>query len=293
MSDYFSDRELGPRPRVSEAIDHSLWSALVGLIEGRLNDGSFGYRFPQPCSDNKALGYGTDVDAFRVRLEGEVPGLGLPLDTQAIPHPVMVLDLLEFCAKSVGEPQRDGWHDFMRHYHLSWDRDAGLASFVADVNLLLARNGVAFELAPNGQARRLLPPHLGGTLAASNFRTGEPHTDALLEEARRRFLAPRVDDRRDGLEKLWDAFERIKTLESPDKRASADAQLDRAARPGSRLRAVLGDEARALTEIGNKHRIRHSELDQEPLETPSQVDYVFLRLFALIHLLLSSNGRLG
>jgi hypothetical protein len=293
MSDYFSDREFGSRPRTSETIEPGVWAALVSLIDTRIDDGSFGHRFPSACSDSPTIGCGTDAKAFQLRLAGEIPDLEWPLDPYMVPTTVTVLDFLEFCAKAVGEPIRGAWHDYMRHYHLSWERQAGLAKFVTDVNLLFSRNGVAFELNPSGQAHRLLPEHLGHTLATSNFRTGETHTDALLEDARRRFLAPRHEDRRDGLEKLWDAFERIKTLEGIDKRVSADVLLDRAARPGSRLRAVLANEARALTEIGNSHRIRHSELSQEPLEASEQVDYMFLRLFAFIHLLLSASGRLG
>lgn len=131
-------------------------------------------------------------------------------------------------------------------------------------------------------------------MTSANFRTGDAETNALLEDARRRFLAPKLEDRRDGLEKLWDAFERIKTLEpGANKRVSADALLGRAARPGSKLRQGLAEEADALTRIGNTHRIRHSEIGQEALETTAQVDFLFSRQFAFIHLVLVSSGRLG
>jgi hypothetical protein len=69
--------------------------------------------------------------------------------------------------------------------------------------------------------------------------------------------------------------------------------LDKAAKPGSKLRKTLADEAAALTGIGNSHRIRHSETWQEPLETTAQVDFLFGRLFAFIHLLLTTSGRMG
>ncbi|OYT68309.1 MAG: hypothetical protein CFK52_15325, partial [Chloracidobacterium sp. CP2_5A] len=97
------------------------------------------------------------------------------------------------------------------------------------------------------------------------FRTGDAETDRLLEAARKLILAPDVDRRRDALEKLWDAFERLKALEpGPDKRAQAEALLDRAAGPAApRLRALVGEEAKALTDIGNSFRIRHSETSQE------------------------------
>lgn len=293
MSNYFSDRERGPKPRMSERIDDTTWAALFSIISAAIDDGSFGYRFPLPCLDSPTLGCGTDTHAFWSAVAGEIPDLDLPLNPRSTPEAVDVLDLLEFCAKAIGQPEKGAWHDYQRHYHMTWDRPLGLERFVADVNLILARNGVAFELSASGEARRLLLSHLGHLLTTALFRTGEAHTDALLEDARLRFLAPRQQDRRDGLEKLWDAFERIKTLHGDDKRASANALLDSAARPDSKLRSMLATEARALTEIGNTHRIRHSEMSQEPLETPAQVDYVFLRLFSFIHLVLTASGRLG
>ena len=76
------------------------------------------------------------------------------------------------------------FHSFFGHCHLSWDRDAGLARFVSDVNLLFARNAVAYELTPEGQARRLLPTPLAEALGRTVFATGDGETDRLLETAR-------------------------------------------------------------------------------------------------------------
>lgn len=47
----------------------------------------------------------------------------------------------------------------------------------------------------------------------------------------------------------------------------------------------------ALTRLGNTHRIRHSETNQEPLETALQIDYLFTRLFAFLHFVLKAGGR--
>lgn len=43
----------------------------------------------------------------------------------------VVLDLLEFCAKAVGEPIQGSYHSYHHHYHLRWDRDAGLLAKVS------------------------------------------------------------------------------------------------------------------------------------------------------------------
>lgn len=294
MSDYFTDREFGARTRTSEVIEARLWGGLFGLIDTRIDDGAFGYRFPAACSDEGRLPYGTDQRTFAKTLEAEVPWVEWPLRYDQVPDTPVVLDILEFCASAVGKPIAGRYHDYHKHTHLSWDREEGLAQFVSDVNTMFARNGVAFELSAAGKASRVLPAHLGQELLRANFVTGDRETDTLLEGARSRFLAPKEQDRRDGLEKLWDAFERIKTLEpGGDKRASADALLDKAARTGSKLRQALGDEAAALTRIGNTHRIRHSEISQEALETTPQVDFLFGRLFAFVHLLLCASGRIG
>lgn len=294
MSGYFTEREFGPRARSAELIDERAWGGLQSLIDTRIDDGSFGYRFPLTCSDQGREPFGTDSANFGRMLEAEVPDATWPLVAWTTPETPVILDILEFCAKAVGRPSRGRWHDYAKHTHIAgWDRAQGLAEFVGEVNVILARGGIAFELSAEGVARRLLPQHIGQELLNTNFRTGDPETDALLEDARRRFLAPKVEDRRDGLEKLWDAFERIKTLEpgAPNKSVTADAILDKAAQPGSKLRKVLADEAAALTSIGNSHRIRHSETWQEPLETTPQVDFLFCRLFAFIHLLLTASGR--
>lgn len=289
---FFTDREFGGAPRASELIDARLWGGLHALIETRIDDGSFGFRFPAICTDAGRRPFGCDRHAFAQMLEAEVPTISWPLDAREVPDTFVVLDLLDFCGLAVGQPIRGSWHGFFDHYHIGWDREAGLDGFVREVNRLLARNGVAFEMTPAGSMRRMLPDALRSSLLDARFATGDAETDRLLEVARARILAPRPDDRNDGLEKLWDAFERIKTLEpGSDKRRTAEAMLDRAARPGSGFRAMLSHEADALTRIGNSHRIRHSEVAQEPLETLLQIDYLFTRLFGFLHLLLKASGR--
>jgi hypothetical protein len=292
MTDYFTDREFGARPRTSEIIDDRLWNAFQSLIDTRIDDGGFGYRFPLACPDHGANACGADRYSFASTLQAEVPWINWPYGYTSAPETPVILDVLEFCASAVGTPIVGAYHSGLRHHHLTWDRQDGLARFVADVNRLFSRNGVAFELTQQGKAQRLLPAHLGQALVQANFRTGDPATDALLETARSRFLAPKIEDRRDGLEKLWDAFERIKTLETGVKKIDADRLLDMASR-APKLRHELAEEAAALTRIGNNHLIRHWETTQEPLETSPQVDYLFGRLFAFIHLLLTASNRIG
>ena len=306
---YFSERERGPRPRTAEAISQPVRRALLRQIQIGIGNGSYGWRFPEQCCDERGT-CGTDERAFWDTAAAEVPDLLLPENAsseQAVQcaddvDTGVFLDLLEFCARAVARPVQRDYHSFFGHYHLGFDRDAGLTDFLSHVNQLFRRNlshvnqlfrrnGVAFELSDEGDARRLGAPGLREELREAEFDTGDAETDRLLAAARQRILSPREEDRRDALEKLWDAFERVKTLETgASKRAQADRLLDRTAE-SPKLRELLGQEAIALTEIGNGLRIRHSETTQEPVQTLEQIDYLFHRMFSFLRLVLRATGR--
>jgi len=150
---------------------------------------------------------------------------------------------------------------------------------------------MAYELRPNGEVVRLAPPVLREALASGVFHTGDNELDTLLETARVRFLDPDPSVRRDGLEKLWDAWERLKTIEpGKDKKVSTTALLDKMASEAN-FRQVLETEAAELNRTGNTFRIRHSETTQTGLDHDDHVDYLFHRLFALIRLALRMTGR--
>lgn len=137
---------------------------------------------------------------------------------------------------------------------------------------------------------RPVPPVLFeamGTLPPS----GDHILDALLSDACKKFKDAAPKSRTEGTEKLWDAWERLKSLEvQGDKRMSVARLLEQCS-PEPTFRSQLNAEARTLTEIGNAFHIRHFETDKVSISFPEQNDYLFHRLFALMHLLLFSRGR--
>ena len=72
-----------------------------------------------------------------------------------------------------------------------------------------------------------------------------------------------------------------------DKKDSVQKLLNMAA-PEEAFRKMLNNEAITLTEIGNSFQIRHSETDKLPVIAGKHIDYLFHRLFSIIHLLLVS-----
>ena len=110
-----------------------------------------------------------------------------------------------------------------------------------------------------------------------------------LEEARIKFLSPDASVRREAVERLWDCWERIKTVEEPDnKKRSIALLLDKVAAETS-IRQMLEEEARKLTEIGNTFHIRHTEVTQTRISDSDHLDYLFHRIFAMIQLVLKKS----
>ncbi len=289
---YFSDRELGPRPRIKEEIDQRAWGGIIAAIGSRIADGSFGYHYPAECPDGKGP-FGCDGYQFYLALTAEINDISWPLNSAQVPPTLAILDLLEFCHRAVAKPVQGSYHPYYDHYHLAFKQEEGQTCFRDNINSILARNELAYELTADGVVVRLAPGALREALASAMFRTGDGELDSMLETARVKYLDPAPEVRRESLEKLWDAWERLKTVEpGKDKRESSKALLDRAAGEPT-FREALEREAEELTRIGNKFRIRHSETYQVPLKLSEQVDYLFHRMFALIRLLLRTTGRGG
>jgi hypothetical protein len=289
---YFSDRELGQKPRTVEKIPEKVWGGIAAAIRARLSDGSFGNSFPEECPDGAGI-YGCDENMFMEALAAEMPEDILPLHSGHLPSTLSILDLIEFCHRHVARPVQGGYHQFFKHHHLTFEPEDGQDRYRQDINRIFSRNGMAYKLKNNGQIMRLAPPVLEDLLIPMIFQTGDSDLNSLLESARSKFLSPDPTVRRESLEKLWDAWERIKTIEpGADKKASMSAMLEKIS-PEINFRERLDKEALELTSIGNNFRIRHSETNQTPLQLSEHVDYLFHRMFSLVHLMLKVTGRGG
>jgi hypothetical protein len=303
MSDYFSDRENGTRARTEQVISPTVWAGLVATVQALNNSGAFGLRFPERCTDGQVI-CGSDSDALAASVIAEMPGLAWPLATTATvgegyfsehqpfaPDTLLILDFIEFVHASVAKAIPGKYHDYLNHYHLTFDQEVGREEFRSIINRMFARNGVAFEMLPNGRIVRLLPPVLGEDMKRAVFNTGDRTLDNMLDECRAKFSDRNPLLRREALERLWDAWERLKSLADPsDKKKSIKIILDAVTSEPS-LRARIEVEATELNSIGNSHLIRHSEVSQVPVIDVDHIDYLFYRLFAMIQLMLRKKGN--
>jgi hypothetical protein len=103
--------------------------------------------------------------------------------------------------------------------------------------------------------------------------TKDDELNKLIEEAKSRFLDP--NDKYIAIEKLWDAFERIKTyFDGEDKSQSAKKLLTKIS-DGFDDSFLFEEEFKKLTIIGNSYRIRHHETDKKEIKDPKHLTYLF------------------
>lgn len=107
----------------------------------------------------------------------------------------------------------------------------------------------------------------------------------LLQKAQSYF---NQGSKQEAVEKLWDAFERIKTIYTDcDKKHSAEIIIDTISKGASYYKQIFNSESLKLTDIGNKFRIRHHETDKIEIDDERYYDYFFYRCNAFISLIIN------
>ena len=303
---YFSESEFGEVSRDKEEIGYIAWRGLLSMIQVRVTDGYFGKAYPAICEDGTFV-VSTNVGQFDDALLAEVPRLATLVEhdysynrsltlqslgalNDAPPTPE-ILDIIQFCWKNIAKPSSAVPHPnfFYQHYHLlDFDVLAGREEFRAEIETIFRRNGIAYQLTEQGRIERLLDPVQHEALANHNFETGDSELDDLLDKSRVKFLNPDPETRREALEHLWDAWEKLKSLDGQgDVRQRATAMLDRTAGSDSpKFREVLEKEADKLYKIGNQLNIRHRNMHQEAIAQSEHADYLFHRMFSLVQMIL-------
>jgi len=281
MSLYFSERQLGVKAPVLQKIERPFWCAFVALINSFVDRNYFTEKFPETCSESPCP-VQCSHNSLSALLQAEIEEITWPLSADILPETHIILDLIEFFGRFISKPTQYEYHSYGKHNHiLSFDLNSGFLEYREGVNRLLRRCKHPYEF--NNNVEHLLPIGLDD-LVKSSYRTGDPVLDQLLTVALSKIQDKNTAIRNEALEKLWDAWERLKTILSLDKKQGITLLLNKAF-PEPQLFKYIEDEANTLTRIGNNFLIRHSETTKTAI-APEHVDYLFHRLLALIHALI-------
>lgn len=278
---YFSDSALGPRPLVLDDLPPTAWTGISATFHRFAEQHYFAAEFPEQCRDGKGVS-GTSMAGLRALLVSHIPKLGndWPREDQQ-PDTITAMDLVVFGWHHAHAPTADSHHSYFGHDHYTFDQPTGRERWRSEINRILERNGVALRQEPDGRVIRVGTVAVGIVTQSPVPATGDAQLDEKIATALRKYQDPDVAVRREALEALWDAFERVKTVIDPtNKKRSAEALVElMVTDPASRT--VVTDEFSALTSLGNEFQIRHHEVARHAVE-PAIIDLLFVRGLALI-----------
>lgn len=205
------------------------------------------------------------------------------------PNKYAVLDFIEFVYENLSDYDEYEPHSFMRHHHLSFPQTKELKEkFRGEINRLFERNGIVFYLDVDGFVKRHLPLELDSLINSLYICTSDVRLNEMISSAIDGIKNPNESDRIYALEKLWDAFERMKTYYSEKKKQSTEQLIAHVSAETDKFDELLDEEFRKLTDIGNKYQIRHFEQDKIQIKSLKHIDYLFYRMIALINMCIKS-----
>lgn len=285
----YSDRVNGPISRTQEELPDNTSAGLRGLVQRRIEGHWLAEEFPEFCADGNGIA-GTNYRSVEAAIEALIPDARWPISEEWLDDET-VFDILEYVGQHVAKPSNGRNHEFLRHHELNFNKKDGRAEFREEVNAILARGGTVYEMNGAMQIQRVGSPEVQAALRTLRPATGDATLDGLLETARTLYLSRKPADRANAIEKLWDGFERLKSIDDPtDKKNSTALLLGNI--PDAALRDVIETEMFALTKLGNNFQIRHHEVGKHAIPADAQ-DYFATRMVNLIVFLLDQSGRLA
>lgn len=160
--------------------------------------------------------------------------------------------------------------EFFEKYNQSND-------FEMQTNAILKLNGINLKL-NNGKVVNTLDSKIKNSALA---KVQEAGLKELLQEASKYYDEGSLTI---AVEKLWDAFERLKTYYSPglDKKKSTNKIVNDMSSAKDSYKELFEKEFYELTAIGNNFRIRHHETTKIDVEDKRHYDYFYKRCLSLI-----------
>ena len=218
-----------------------------------------------------------------------VPGFDDEYDQYAL------LDFIEYMAQNMQDISERWNNERYGNYQTidCFDTAEIFEKFQEEINEIFIEAGLLYRLTDEEIVERIVENSpLTQEIENSFVSINEPGTRELLKDAVALYKTPNPAARQDSVEKIWDALERLKTYYTTlDKRHSSEKIANDMAGGNSDFIDLFNDEFKALTNIGNKYRIRHHETDKIDITDARYYDYLFNRCLSLIALAIKYFGE--
>ena len=262
------------------------------------------WKFPRACEDGIWDCCGLDKLQLATEMRFEIPNLfisqsgkiGIPSVIYSIfeDEPYVdeydqysLLDFIEFMYANIRDVNKEEYHSFHRHYHLkTLNTTDNKNQFRDDINNCFKKTNLLYFLNSNGEVERIIENSvLSDEVIDTVLSIDDKGINELLKEAIDLHRSHNPSASRNAVEKLWDAFERLKTYYVQfDKKDSSNKIIADMAGDSEDYKELFKDEFMKLTKIGNNYRIRHHETDKIEINDDRYYDYFFNRCLSLIAL---------
>ena len=281
---YYSQREKrarhAPNPEIGADFCAAFRAYLQRIAEARYFDKEFS---------------GTWQDGFppvKGRLLEELGHVPWPISPDSPPATNCVLDLVEFFYRYVAKPTKWEWHSYYEiELPTEYSVSDGRYAYTVQINGMFGRFHHPYKL-QMGVISRKGSDVLDVRTTIGDLRTNDAHLARLLNSAVTNFFDRSGGKKLEALRSVVDAFERLKTLEGKDKKASAEAVIAKVS-PDESVRRCLTDHFLTVTRIANEFTIRHHEQDRIELSDERLVEYLFYGYFNLVRLILEKYDMAG
>lgn len=196
-----------------------------------------------------------------------------------------ILDLVEYIFARCKDYQNNWYHNYFNHFHIVFTKTKKTRNeFKNRLNALFEKLGLLYVLKGNGEIERIVSNEsILNKLKEVTRDSLDCSLKELINQALSLYLKPDSSNIQLSLEKIWDAFERIKTIyPNLDKKESSNQLIDVISTGNENYKKLLRNEFDQLTTIGNEYRIRHHETNKIEITDIRHKEYLFNRCVSLL-----------
>lgn len=254
------------------------------------------HMFPLNCHHNFTNSNYTAFDEkiFITRIKIRIPSLFInESDEISVPErdneydQYALLDLIEYLALNIKDIS-EHWNNQYQNYKTidCLETSYIFENFKKEINEIFTEGGLLYKLTDEKIIERIVENSPLTVEIENSFEmVNEVGIRELLKDAVALYKTPSFTARQDSVEKIWDAFERIKTYYTEfDKKESSEKIVNNMSGGDSNFYILFNDEFKNLTNIGNNYRIRHHETNKIDITDVRYYDYLFNRCLSLIAL---------
>ncbi|MBA5937977.1 MULTISPECIES: AbiJ-NTD4 domain-containing protein [Leuconostoc] len=203
-----------------------------------------------------------------------------------------LLDLIEYFAQNIKDIKKEWNNNKYKNYEKIYffESNSIFADFKNSINNIFIEAGLLYLLTDDKKIERIDDYGTVTPQIEKSFEFGNDQIlKKILNQAVELYKSPDIQSRKYSVEKLWDAYERLKSyydLSGGKKHNSINTIINQIAGENEEFLNLLNIEFKALTDYGNKFSIRHSERSQVEISDEQHYDYLFNRCLSLIALAL-------